>query len=40
MRPLHRNGVNKSSSARNFRRKSGRTAAANLKGLQRGGWRL
>lgn len=41
MRPVQRGAVNKHSSARQFRGKSGRTKAANLRGApMRGGWRL
>lgn len=40
MRPLKRQAVNKSASARKFRRNVARTKAANLPGLSRGGIRL
>lgn len=40
MRPVKRSGVNKSRSARKFRKNSKRTKALNMGGLARGGWRL
>lgn len=40
MRPVKRFGVNKSNSSRQFRRKAGRTKAANLRMPMRGGWRM
>lgn len=40
LRPLNRRPVNKASAARRFRKASSRTKAANLQGLNRGGWRL
>lgn len=40
MRPVKRFGVNKRSSAKKFRRNSGRTKAANMVQPMRGGWRL
>lgn len=40
MRPSRRHGVNKRSSAKQFRKHSARTKAANMGGLARGGWRL
>lgn len=41
MRPLDRRGVNKGSSARQFRKHSSRTKGANMKGApMRGGIRL
>lgn len=40
MYPSRRSGVNKGRSARKFRKQSGRTKAANIGGLARGGWRL
>lgn len=41
MKPVSRFGVNKSRSARKFRRNVGRTKKANLVGApMRGGWRL
>lgn len=40
MRPSRRFGVNKSRSARKFRRHGMKTKAANMKGPNRGGWRL
>lgn len=40
MIPVKRYGVNKRSSAKNFRRQSGRTNINNLKTPMRGGWRL
>lgn len=40
MRPSRRSGVNKRSSARQFRRAVGRTKGANLAMPMRGGWRL
>nr|AVQ10179.1 hypothetical protein [Gokushovirinae environmental samples] len=40
MRPLYRKGVNKSKSARRFRRHTMRTKRANLIGPNRGGYRL
>jgi len=40
MRPVKRFGANKGKSARQFRRNTKRTKAANLQGLARGGWRL
>lgn len=41
MRPTKRYGVNKRKSAKQFRKKSSRTKAANVRGgLARGGWRL
>lgn len=41
MRPSRRYGVNKGSSAKQFRHNTGRTKAANMRGApMRGGWRL
>lgn len=40
MRPVSRFGVNKSRSARGFRRSVGRTKGANMSGPMRGGIRL
>ncbi|WNK12799.1 MAG: hypothetical protein [Microvirus sp.] len=40
MRPLKRFGANKQSSARKFRNQISRTKAPNVRGSQRGGWRL
>lgn len=40
MRPLKRGRVNKGRSAAKFRSHSRRTSGVNMKGLQRGGWRL
>jgi len=40
MRPSSRKHVNKSKSAKTFRRHSSQTKAANMGGLMRGGWRL
>lgn len=40
MRPSFRRGVNKSRGAKQFRRHSSRTKKINLRGLQRGGYRL
>lgn len=37
---MRRRPVNKSRSARQFRHNIGRTAAVNMKGPMRGGWRL
>lgn len=40
MRPVRRSGVNKGRSARQFRKNTGKVAAVNMQGLNRGGWRL
>lgn len=40
MRPVKRHGVSKGRSAKQFRRNSQRTKAANMKGPMRGGIRL
>lgn len=40
MKPLYRTPVNKHRAARSFRKQTSRTKAANLQGLNRGGWRL
>lgn len=40
MKPLSRNPVNKSRSARQFRSRVQRTKGANVIGPMRGGWRL
>lgn len=37
---MRRMSVNKGRSARKFRKQAGRTKAANMRGLARGGWRL
>lgn len=40
MRPLKRANINKRRSARTFRKHGKRTKAPNMKGPNRGGWRL
>ncbi|WNK14221.1 MAG: hypothetical protein [Microvirus sp.] len=40
MRPVSRSRVNKGRSAGQFRRNTRTVAAANVTGLNRGGWRL
>lgn len=40
MRPVRRSGVNKGRSAHQFRKNTRTVAAANMQGLNRGGWRL
>lgn len=40
MRPMYRQGVNKRRGAKRFRKQIGRTKAANMRGPNRGGYRL